>query len=131
MERVLGIGGIFVRSADPEALRAWYETHLGIRIESWGGNAFVAEAGDATVWSIFPGETEYWPRDQQTMVNYRVPDLEAMLAQLRAAGVTVDERIEEQEFGRFGWAVDLDGNRFELWEPVRPSSAGSRQTPRA
>jgi predicted enzyme related to lactoylglutathione lyase len=55
---------------------------------------------------------------QQTMVNYRVGDLDAMLAQLRAAGVEVDERVEEQEFGRFGWAVDPDGNRFELWEPA-------------
>ena len=118
---MLGIGGIFLRSADPEALRAWYETHLGIPIESWGGNVFVAGSGDATVWSIFPGETEYWPAEQQTMVNYRVRDLDAMLTQLRAAGVEVDERTEEQEFGRFGWAVDLDGNRFELWEPVRPS----------
>ena len=121
MERVVGIGGIFLRSADPEALRAWYETHLGIPIESWGGNVFVAEAGDATVWSIFPGESEYWPVAQQAMVNYRVRDLDAMLAQLRDAGVEVDERVEEQEYGRFGWAVDLDGNRFELWEPATPS----------
>jgi predicted enzyme related to lactoylglutathione lyase len=121
VERVLGIGGIFLRSADPEALRAWYETQLGIPISSWGGNAFVADARDATVWSIFPGETEYWPGGQQTMVNYRVRDLDAMLGQLREAGVEVDERIEEQEFGRFGWAVDLDGNRFELWEPATPS----------
>ena len=118
---MLGIGGIFLRSADPEALRAWYETHLGIPIASWGGNAFVADVGDATVWSIFPAETEYWPGGQQTMVNYRVRDLDAILGQLREAGVEVDERIEEQEFGRFGWAVDLDGNRFELWEPATPS----------
>ena len=92
--------------------------NLGITISEWGGNVFVAEAGDATVWSIFPGETEYWPAEQQTMVNYRVGDLDAMLAQLRAAGAEVDERVEEQEFGRFGWAVDPDGNRFELWEPA-------------
>ena len=102
MERAVGIGGIFLRSADPDALLAWYE------------------AGDATVWSIFPGESEYWPGEQQTMVNYRVRDLDAMLAQLRAAGAEVDERVEEQEFGRFGWAVDPDGNRFELWEPATP-----------
>jgi predicted enzyme related to lactoylglutathione lyase len=121
VERVVGIGGIFLRSADPEALRAWYETHLGIPIEAWGGNAFVAGDGDVTVWSIFPGETEYWPREQQAMANYRVADLDAMLAQLRAAGVEVDERIEEQDFGRFGWAVDPEGNRFELWQPATPS----------
>ena len=118
MVRVTGIGGVFLRSSDPEGLRAWYEANLGITISEWGGNAFIAEAGDATVWSIFPGETEYWPAEQQTMVNYRVGNLDAMLAQLRAAGVEVDERVEEQEFGRFGWAVDPDGNRFELWEPA-------------
>jgi len=121
MQRVVGIGGVFLRSPDPETLRAWYETRLGISISEWGGNVFVADPGDATVWSIFPRETEYWPAEQQTMVNYRVRDLEAMLAQLREAGVEVDERVEEQEFGRFGWAVDPDGNRFELWEPSTPS----------
>jgi len=121
VERVVGIGGIFLRSADPDALRAWYEAHLGIAISEWGGNVFVAEGGDATVWSIFPGESEYWPRGQQAMVNYRVRDLDAILAQLRSAGVEVDERVEEQEFGRFGWAVDPDGNRFELWQPATPS----------
>ena len=119
MERVAGIGGIFLRAADPEALRAWYETHLGIEIADWGGYPFVAESGDATVWSIFPGDTEYWPAEQQTMVNYRVRDLDAMLAQLRAAGAEVDERVEEQELGRFVWAVDPEGNRFELWEPAK------------
>ena len=118
MERALGIGGVFLRADDPEALRAWYEANLGIPIEPWGGNAFVADAGDATVWSIFPGDTEYWPAEKQTMVNYRVRDLDAMLAQLRAAGAEVDERIEEQEFGRFGWAVDPEGNRIELWQPA-------------
>jgi predicted enzyme related to lactoylglutathione lyase len=121
VERVLGIGGVFLRAADPEALRAWYESRLGIPIEPWGGNAFVADAGDATVWSIFPGDTEYWPAEKQAMVNYRVRDLDAMLAQLREAGVEVDERVEEQEFGRFGWAVDPEGNRIELWQPATPS----------
>lgn len=117
MERVLGIGGVFLRARDPEGLRAWYRDRLGIEIEDWGGSAFQAAAGDATVWSVFPGETAYWPLEQQTMVNYRVRDLDAMLAQLRAAGVEVDDRVEEQEFGRFGWAVDPEGNRLELWEP--------------
>jgi predicted enzyme related to lactoylglutathione lyase len=116
VERVLGIGGVFLRASDPESLRAWYSTHLGIPIEEWGGNPFAAQSGDVTVWSIFPGDTGYWPAEQQTMVNYRVRDLDAMLEQLRAAGVEVDERIEEQEFGRFGWAVDPEGNRFELWQ---------------
>ena len=115
---MLGIGGIFFRAADPEALRAWYEAHLGIPISEWGGHNYRAEAGDETVWSIFPAETEYWPAAQQTMVNYRVRDLDAILAQLRDAGVQVDDRIEDHEAGRFGWAVDPEGNRFELWEPL-------------
>ena len=119
MERVLGIGGLFLRAGNPDALREWYRTQLGIPVAEWGGNVFENDAGDATVWSIFSGDTEYWPAEQQAMVNYRVADLDAILAQLRDAGVEVDERIEEQEFGRFGWATHPEGNRFELWQPVR------------
>ncbi len=118
MERATGIGGVFLRARDPEALRAWYETMLGIEISEWGGHVFGGTAGDSTVWSIFPDDTEYWPLEQQVMVNYRVANLDAMLVQLRAAGVEVDERVEEQEYGRFGWAVDPEGNRFELWQPT-------------
>ena len=113
-----GIGGVFLRGRDVDALRAWYAEHLGVELEEWGGCVFVSAAGDATVWSIFPGDTQYWPSEQQVMVNFRVADLDAMLAQLRAAGAEVDERVEEQEFGRFGWAVDPEGNRFELWQPA-------------
>ena len=117
MERAVGIGGVFLRGRDAPALRAWYERHLGIEIAEWGGHVF----GD-TVWAVFERDTEYFGRrDQQAMVNYRVRDLDAMLAQLRAADVEVDERVEEHEFGRFGWAVDPEGNRFELWE----TSSGS------
>ena len=117
MERVTGIGGVFLRGGDSEALRAWYAENLGIAVGEWGGFAFEAESGDSTVWSIFAGDAEYWPKSQQVMVNYRVHDLDAMLAQLRAAGAEVDEKVEELEFGRFGWAVDPEGNRFELWQP--------------
>ena len=118
MERVAGIGGVFLRGGDSDALRAWYAANLGIEVTEWGGVVFQAESGDATVWSIFAGDTEYWPRAQQVMVNYRVRDLDAMLAQLRAAGAEVDDKVEEMEFGRFGWAVDPEGNRFELWQPT-------------
>ena len=121
MEQVTGIGGVFLRARDPEALRAWYEATLGIPIAEWGGHVFQAVAGDSTVWSIFPGDTGYWPLEQQVMVNYRVRDLDAMLAQLRAAGVEVDDRVEEHEYGRFGWAADPEGNRFELWRPLPTS----------
>jgi predicted enzyme related to lactoylglutathione lyase len=71
-----------------------------------------------TVWSPFPQDTEYWPAEKHGMVNFTVADLDAMLAQLRAAGVEVDDRVEELEFGRFGWATDPEGNRFELWQPL-------------
>jgi len=125
VEHVQGIGGVFLRGRDAEALRAWYRQHLGIELEEWGGHAFVAEAGDVTVWAVFEADTDYFGRkDQQSMVNYRVGDLDAMLAQLRAAGAEVDERVEEQEYGRFGWATDPEGNRFELWQPATPR-AGS------
>ena len=79
---------------------------------------FVAAQGDVDGLVDLPGDTEYWPRQQQVMVNYRVDDLDAMLEQLRAAGAEVDDKVEEQEFGRFGWAVDPEGNRFELWQPA-------------
>ena len=95
MERVTGIGGVFLRGGDSDALRAWYAANLGIELEEWGGSVFQAESGDATVWSIFAGDTEYWPQAQQVMVNYRVRDLDAMLAQLRAAGAEVDDKVEE------------------------------------
>ena len=118
MARVVGIGGVFFRANDPAALRSWYQEQLGIELLEWGGHVFEAERGDQTVWSIGAEDSEYWPRPQQVMINYRVDDLDAILARLRAAGVEVDEKVDEQEYGRFGWAVDPEGNRFELWQPA-------------
>ena len=116
-EEVQGIGGVFLRSSDPDALRAWYSEHLGMTMEDYG-TTFAAREGDQTVWAPFPFDTGYFGRgEQQAMVNYRVHDLDAMLAQLRSAGVDVDTRVEEHEYGRFGWATDPEGNRFELWQP--------------
>ena len=117
MERVSGIGGVFLRSRDPAALAAWYAEHLGLDVEDWNGAVLRASGGEALVWAQFPADTGYFGRlDQQAMVNYRVGDLDAMLAQLRDAGVAV-EGPDETENGRFGWGVDLEGNRFELWQP--------------
>jgi predicted enzyme related to lactoylglutathione lyase len=118
-QRVLGIGGVFFRSEQPDALARWYAEHLGIeRDPEFAGKAFVAREGDQTVWALFPADTAYFGADgRQLMVNYRARDLDAMLGQLRAAGVPVDDRVEEIENGRFGWATDPEGNRFELWEP--------------
>jgi predicted enzyme related to lactoylglutathione lyase len=118
LERVTGIGGVFFRAKDPEALGRWYADALGIALEDFGGATFRWKGDGTTVWSPFPADTEYFgTADQQGMVNYRVSDLDAMLEQLRAAGAQVDDHVEEHEYGRFGWAVDPEGNRFELWEP--------------
>lgn len=117
-ESVEGIGGVFFRTDDPDALRAWYAEHLGIEMEDYG-TTFTAKEGDRTVWAPFPADSGYFGRvEQQLMVNFRVRDLDAMLAQLRERGVEVDPRVEEHEYGRFGWATDPDGNRFELWQPT-------------
>ena len=122
MERVQGIGGVFFRARDPQALARWYEQHLGIEIEEWGGSVIVAEAGDVTVWSPFSEDTEYFGSSgQQLMVNYRVRDLDAMLEQLRSAGADVVDERHEDENGRFGWAIDPEGNRIELWQPPERS----------
>lgn len=116
VERVVGIGGFFFRANDPEALAAWYETNLGISSMSAGGS-WEQEAGP-TVFAPFPADTDYFGRsDQQTMLNLRVTNLDAMLTQLRVAGASVDDEIFEESYGRFGHAVDPEGNRFELWEP--------------
>jgi predicted enzyme related to lactoylglutathione lyase len=120
-ERVLGIGGVFFRSERPDELARWYAEHLGVDLDhDFSGKTFVAGEGDETVWALFPGDTTYFgPGGKDLMVNYRVRDLDAILAQLRGAGVQVDERVEDTKFGRFGWATDPDGNRFELWQPPR------------
>lgn len=120
MEQVTGIGGVFFKARDPKALAAWYRDHLGVPIESGQtyGAISSAAAGEQTVWSTFPADTTYFgPGPAAFMVNYRVRNLDAMLAQLRAAGVPVDDKVEDFDYGRFGWATDPEGNRFELWEP--------------
>ena len=120
MERVTGIGGVFFRARDPAALAAWYREHLGVPVEEGRtyGRFTSSGAGEPTEWSAFPADTDYFgPGSAGLMVNYRVRDLDAMLDQLREAGVEVEDRVEDGEYGRFGWATDPEGNRFELWEP--------------
>ncbi len=124
MKRVTGIGGIFFKARDPEALRAWYRTHLGLEIESWGGMSFrwhkpeKPELEGTTAWTIFPETTDYFaPSTAPFMVNYRVAELEPLLEALRAEGCKVDDRMDASEFGKFGWVMDPEGNRIELWEP--------------
>jgi len=121
MERVTGIGGVFFRARDPKALAAWYEAHLGVPVEDGESYAVFRQSRDA-VWSAFAEDTDYWPPAKQGMVNFTVDDLDAMRTQLAEAGVEVDERVELLEgIGRFGWATDPEGNRFELWEPATSS----------
>jgi predicted enzyme related to lactoylglutathione lyase len=126
MQRVTGIGGIFFKARDAESLRAWYRRHLGIDVQEWGGVSFEGrEAGPgerstSTIWSVFAGDTKYFePSTAPFMINYRVDDLDALLAALRSEGCAVDDRVEASEFGRFGWVMDPEGNRLELWEPPR------------
>jgi predicted enzyme related to lactoylglutathione lyase len=117
MERVLGIGGYFLRATDPAALTAWYRDCLGLDIDEHG--LWQPEAGP-TVFAAFEAGTDYFgSRSQQTMLNFRVRDVEAMLRQLRDKGATVADEVQDMEgVGRFGWVTDPEGNRIELWEPA-------------
>jgi predicted enzyme related to lactoylglutathione lyase len=120
--RVTGIGGVFIRARDAEALRRWYSEQLGIAIGGESGAQFTWTSGGSSVFSIFEESSPYFGRpDQPCMINFRVDDLGAVLAQLRAAGVEVIDETADAEYGTFGWAVDPEGNRFELWQP--PSGA--------
>jgi predicted enzyme related to lactoylglutathione lyase len=114
-QHVTGVGGVFFRAKDPSALSEWYRDQLGVPMTDDGFVVFPESRN--TVWAPFAQDSEYWPREKELMVNFTVTDLDAMLEQLRTAGVWVDEKIEEMEFGRFGWARDPEGNRIELWEP--------------
>lgn len=123
-ERVTGIGGIFFKSPDPKALQRWYQEQLGVPVDANGYVSFRwRELADpqrtgSTAWSAMGESTPYFAGSRREfMVNYRVENLDRMLAQLRAAGVPVDEKVEDSEYGRFGWATDPDGTRIELWEP--------------
>jgi predicted enzyme related to lactoylglutathione lyase len=117
VERVLGIGGHFLRAADPVALGAWYREALGLDADEHGQ---WAQAPGPTVFATFESDTDYFgSRSQQTMLNFRVRDLDAMLAQLRSHGADVADEVEEMDgVGRFGWVTDPDGNRIELWQPA-------------
>jgi glyoxylase I family protein len=120
MERVTGIGGLFFRSADPAALAAWYERHLGIDPvpTTYGGKSWRQEAGD-TVFAPFPADTDYFrDPERRWMINFRVRDLDAMMAQLRAAGITVEPDPESYPNGRFARVIDPEGNPIELWQPA-------------
>jgi predicted enzyme related to lactoylglutathione lyase len=125
MAKVTGIGGVFFKSReDAPRLAAWYQQHLGLPLESFGGAVLrwpddAAADGGLTVWHVAAPESRWFsPSDAPFMINYRVDDLDALLAQLRAAGVAVVGGPESHENGKFAWILDPDGNKVELWEPM-------------
>lgn len=124
MKRVTGIGGVFFKTKDPEKLRQWYSTHLGIKTDQYGA-CFDWRKPDGgkgfTVWSTFKEDTKYFdPSEKQMMINYRVENLAELLNVLKEEGVTVIGEIEVYDYGKFGWIMDPEGNKIELWEPADP-----------
>lgn len=116
MKRVIGIGGIFFQARDPALLRAWYARHLGIDVQPWGGAA-LEQSGGTTAWSIGAvGSDKFAPGTASFMINYRVDDLAALLDALRAEGCNVLDATDDGQYGKFGWVVDPEGNKIELWE---------------
>jgi predicted enzyme related to lactoylglutathione lyase len=122
LTRVTGIGGVFIRAKDPAKLRSWYKTHLGIDVQVWGGTAFRwvdasgAPAIGTTAWAVGNG-SNFAPSNASFMINYRVADLRRLLKALREEGCEVLDKVEESEFGQFGWVMDPEGNKVELWQP--------------
>ena len=125
MARVTGIGGVFFKARDAKALSAWYREVLGLETEPGGPVTFVwsddpqPDGSGRTIWAPFREDTDYFnPSENPYMINFRVDDLDGMLACLREAGAEVDDKVEDYVYGRFGWAMDPEGNRIELWEPT-------------
>ena len=120
MAKAVGVGGVFLKARDPEALSAWYATHLGIPAQDGGSLAFDGpESAGMTVFAHFPLKTQYFGEGHQhAMVNFRVDDLDGLLAQLAAAGVRIDPKREDYDYGRFAWIWDPEENRVELWQPL-------------
>jgi len=119
---ITGVGGIFFKSKDPKALTAWYRDVLGLKIESWGGAALPTDAPGhppVVVWTAFPESTDNMaPSAREFMVNFAVDDLDALIARLKAHGVTILKRDDTSDpSGRFAWIVDPDGTKIELWQP--------------
>ncbi len=123
MAKVTGLGGVFFKCKDKENMLNWYCTHLGIEAEDWGAvfqldQTLKLHPGAYNVWSLAKVESKYFePSQSSFMINYTVDHLHELLAQLKAAGVTVIDKTEESEFGKFGWVLDPEGNKIELWQP--------------
>ncbi|ARN72454.1 glyoxalase [Nonlabens tegetincola] len=122
MAKVTGLGGIFFVCNDPERTKQWYQKHLGLNTDQYGCTFFMSEEvkrePKATQqWSPFPADTTYYPIDQKFMINYRVDDLEELLADLQNSGIQQEGDMQEFDYGKFAWIIDCDGRKVELWEP--------------
>lgn len=124
-KRVIGIGGIFFKSKDPASTKAWYQKHLGIESDAYGSKFLWKSANSElnemrmTVWSPMKEDTDYYaPSEREFMINYRVFDLVGLLKELKHEGVTIVGEMQEFEYGKFAWILDLDGTKVELWEPI-------------
>ncbi len=123
LKRVTGIGGIFFKCKDPKKLRAWYADHLGLATNSYGAVFEWYQGADSTKkgftqWSPFKESTSYFgPSEKDFMINYRVADIELLIDQLKKEGVTVLDKIESFDYGKFVHIMDIEGNKIELWQP--------------
>ena len=124
MKRVTGIGGLFFKTSDPESTKSWYEKHLGIKMDAYGA-VFISRKPESPdenqylQWSPFKQDTDYFlTSEKEFMVNYRVENLEKLVAMLKDEGVTICDEIASYDYGKFVHIMDNDGNKIELWEPV-------------
>jgi predicted enzyme related to lactoylglutathione lyase len=124
MKKVTGIGGVFFKSKDPAQIRDWYQKHLGLNVNEWGGSfewrdADNPEIKGSTQWTPFKESTKYFePSEKDFMINYRVENLEALMQELKAAGVTILDEMQSFDYGKFLHILDPEGNKIELWEPA-------------
>ncbi|THD70759.1 VOC family protein [Phenylobacterium sp.] len=120
MAKVLGIGGVFLKAADPKAVREWYARVLGFDVTAWGGVVWPHPTVGKTTWSVFPLESDHFaPSTAPFMINFIVDDLEGLLARARAEGVEPVSESASDGFGKFGWLMDPTGVKIELWEPAK------------
>ena len=123
---ITGVGGIFFKAKDPKALVAWYRDVLGLPVQAWGGAALRYDAPGhppAVAWNVLPASTAYFsPSNSELMENYAVDDMDAIVARLRAKGVAILKRVDDDPSGHFAWILDPEGNKIELWQPKSPAT---------